>query len=71
LPFAGALFPHQAPFLRPAHHYCGDKVADYGKSKHRHLHFLIFGHLFPPFFGVFAALPQKEGLKNDTVRWGG
>jgi hypothetical protein len=60
LPFAGALFPLQAPFLSPTHRYCGDKVADYGKSKHRHLHFFIFGHNLPPFWDFSVPYPKNK-----------
>jgi hypothetical protein len=51
LPFSVALLPHQAPFLGPAHMSAIDKVADHGESEYRNLHFFIFSHFFPPFFG--------------------
>jgi hypothetical protein len=60
LPFTGALFLHQAPFLGPTHLRAVDKVADHGKSEHRNLHFFIFGHLFPPFFGFSQPYPKKK-----------
>jgi hypothetical protein len=68
LPFAGALVLHHPPFLGPVHTKTVDKVADYGKSKHRYLHFFIFCHYLPPFCGFIDPIFQKEGFKNDTLR---